>query len=46
MKALKEALETYKGFEEYDVMKSLYNDLKKLGVKEEPEYYQHFDPDC
>lgn len=27
-------------------LKLLYNDLKKLGVKEEPEYYQHFDPDC
>lgn len=25
---------------------TLYNDLKKLGVKEESEYYQHFDPDC
>lgn len=24
----------------------LYEQLKKLGVKEEPEYYQHFDPDC
>lgn len=23
-----------------------YEQLKKLGVKEEPEYYQHFDPDC
>lgn len=30
MGALKEALETYKGFEEYDAMKSLYNELKKL----------------
>ena len=25
---------------------SLIDDLEKLGVKEEPEYYQHFDPDC
>lgn len=23
-----------------------FNDLEKLGVKKEPEYYQHFDPDC
>lgn len=30
MAALKEALETYKGFEEYDAMKSLYEQLKKL----------------
>ena len=28
MKALKDALETYKGFEEYDAMESLYNDLQ------------------
>jgi hypothetical protein len=27
-------------------LRSLYEQLKKLGVKEEPEYYQHFDPDC
>lgn len=27
-------------------LRNLYDDLKKLGVKEEPEYYQHFDPDC
>lgn len=27
-------------------MKSLYEQLKKLEVEEEPEYYQHFDPDC
>ena len=25
---------------------SLYEELKKLGMKEEPEYYQHFDQDC
>ena len=25
---------------------SLIDDLEKLGVKEEPEYYQHFDPNC
>ena len=31
---------------ENEQLKSLYNDLKKLGVEEEPEYYQHFDPDC
>jgi len=30
MEALKGALETYKGYEEYDAIKSLYNDLKKL----------------
>lgn len=30
MEALKEALETYKGFEEYDVMIRLYEQLKKL----------------
>ena len=29
-----------------DFLANLYSDLKKLGVKEEPEYYQHFDPDC
>ena len=29
-----------------DFLANLYADLKKLGVKEEPEYYQHFDPDC
>jgi len=29
-----------------DFLTDLYADLKKLGVKEEPEYYQHFDPDC
>ena len=26
--------------------KELLEQLKKLGVQEEPEYYQHFDPDC
>lgn len=30
MEALKEALKTYKGFEEYDAMKSLYEQLKQL----------------
>lgn len=25
---------------------SLYEQLKRLGVKDNPEYYQHFDPDC
>lgn len=29
-----------------DILQTLYDDLKKLGVEEEPEYYQHFDPDC
>ena len=29
-----------------DFLANLYADLKKLGVKEEPEYYHHFDPDC
>ena len=29
-----------------DILESLYKQLEKLGVKEEPEYYQHFDPDC
>ena len=29
-----------------DFLANLYADLKKLGVEEEPEYYQHFDPDC
>lgn len=28
------------------LVQDLYEQLKKLGVKEEPEYYQHFDPDC
>lgn len=27
-------------------LRFLYHDLEKLGVREEPEYYQHFDPDC
>lgn len=27
-------------------LRLLYHDLEKLGVREEPEYYQHFDPDC
>ena len=31
---------------EYSDIQSLYEELRKLGVKEEPEYYQHFDPDC
>ena len=30
----------------YHEITELYNQLKKLGVREEPEYYQHFDPDC
>lgn len=29
-----------------DFLANLHADLKKLGVKEEPEYYQHFEPDC
>ena len=32
--------------EDADILAGLYNQIKKLGVKEEPEYYQHFDPDC
>ena len=32
--------------EDIDGCESLIEQLKKLGVKEEPEYYQHFDPDC
>ncbi len=45
---LKKVYESYDFCDgERDALKSLYNDLlKKLGVKEEPEYYQHFDPDC
>lgn len=29
-----------------DILESLYEQIEKLEVKEEPEYYQHFDPDC
>lgn len=32
--------------EDFEIMQEIYDNLKKLGVKEEPEYYQHFDPDC
>ena len=40
MEALKECGECKR------CIKELYEQLLKLGVKEEPEYYQHFDPDC
>lgn len=31
---------------DWNILKGLFEQLKKLGLKEEPEYYQHFDPDC
>jgi hypothetical protein len=38
--------ESVGGYKPASVLKSLYEQLQKLGMKEEPEYYQHFDPDC
>jgi hypothetical protein len=47
MRYLKKVYESYDFCDgERDALESLHNDLIKLGVKEEPEYYQHFDPDC
>ena len=46
MKALKNS--AYGIYQNGDgpALRELYEQLLKLGVKEEPEYYQHFDPDC
>lgn len=46
MKALKNS--AYGTYQNGDgpALRELYEQLLKLGVKEEPEYYQHFDPDC
>ena len=50
MEAMKKSLAYWRGttkeIPSSKLLESLYNALEKLGVKEEPEYYQHFDPDC
>ena len=44
--AIRKHNESVSGYKPARVLKSLYEQLQKLGMKEEPEYYQHFDPDC
>ena len=44
--AIRKHNESVSGYRPARVLKSLYEQLQKLGMKEEPEYYQHFDQDC
>ena len=46
MDSLRDTIVQTKGYSWSMYLPELYEHLKKLGVKEDPEYYQHFDPDC